>query len=344
MIFNLSHYDLDGAVSSILMDHVSRIKGHDIRHFYTTYGTRMADDIKEMCSGFPRVSSTDGKGKVVVVTDLHIDPVNMRELQKLNCPIFVLDHHPESVSVQYSGDGIRVVADTEKCGATIVWDFFKMETLLQGSELLEPLRLLAHLAEDYDTWKLKDKRSYVMNLLFFNLKKRFWDAFGNGFSGVFSDEHVTLAKKVIDRKRDIIANADRCEYCNMDGKNVTLVLASQNITEVSSDVTLFVPGYELYICYNPARGVMSVRYAGKNPDMDLKPAMEKAVGKYLRDTAVPMKNSSMYQIVESFGGHPRAGGISLNEFGRLPENSITIGDITFRLHCCVNGCEKVLEP
>lgn len=225
-VLNVSHKDLDGVASSIIIQNV--FKKVDFK--YLKYG--------EVNSYLKTVDYNDYD--VVILTDISPETV---EAFDISDKFFLLDHHL-SAKHFHCVEKNRIV-NTEQCATVLVKKFFES---LHGIDL-GYLNEFCSIVDDYDRWIMSDSRSWAMNeLYFFYYESDFRRRFMNGNVKFSEDEldYIKKQKKALDEtyKNLTIYKCDKVNMCfflesrfvndlchramNEDGFDVAICINSRN--------------------------------------------------------------------------------------------------------------------
>lgn len=282
MIFNLTHYDLDGIVSHMILSHLTK----DVRFFATTYGKRMNNTIESMLD-----LAEQECPKGIIVTDLSLTEEQFNILNDSKIPFLIFDHHQNSL--QYIGKKKGLISE-EKCGSALVFDYY--DEKLKKLSIYEDLKRLVYLTNDYDMWYLSDKKSYYLNLLFWRYKeKKFVKKFYNGFVE-FDKKDKFYIKDEINKKRNLIESG----YLLFLGENNEFIcLIHDKAHTVASDFKLYVKGHKIYCTFSRSNYSMSIRWNGIEPNLNIPMLLEPWIHEW-------------DNYIHSFGGHPFAASIQFD--------------------------------
>ena len=215
---NLTHYDLDGVVSSILIEELF-LKG-SLYQIYPVGYNYLDNTLQKLLF----------KHGILYITDLRITPEQMNMLSNFKT-IHYYDHHQRSNNEQYPEFIKTCVIDTTKCAAKIIYDKYNK----QYPEI-QKYEQLVEWTNDYDMWLHNYKASRVINAYFWHVK---FEVFKQQFMKQ-PDTITDEMKKVFDEKEKHILqfiNDKRYEVI----ENVCIVIDK----DVDMELTLYLP-YEHY--------------------------------------------------------------------------------------------------
>jgi oligoribonuclease NrnB/cAMP/cGMP phosphodiesterase (DHH superfamily) len=286
MIANLTHFDLDGVVSHILLLNLFPDK---VRYYACGYGTlqKKIDKIIQ--------EKNYQKTDILIITDLVVNVKNVKILSKYFDNIFYFDHHESSLILKPELKKYikNIEIKTEKCGAQIVFDCFEKQLEKLAFKNIEALRKLVYYTNIFDTWQTENKDffiSYYLSQLFFMLGwQKFVDRYQFGMVEFRSDEKAIIKQELL-RKKDILNSAEKYEF----GENAILI-TSENANEIINESTLILKNYDIYFIFIPKDNKVSVRV--KNIKTNLGNILQKLDGN---------------DKILSTGGHSLAGGFVLN--------------------------------
>ena len=244
-ILNITHCDLDGAVSGIV-----------IKRFYATcdtlvtnYGKEKAEQALEYIKNVK--NSIDG----IVFTDF--SPIDYpEEFTELNIPYLILDHHETALSLNNPKEG-RIIT-TKCCGAMLAYKYFTRK-----APELECLKELVELTNDYDLWIHKDVRSKYLNTVFWIYYgfHAFYERFKTGFNGFTKWEKGELLKQHNQLKKIW----DELVITDLPHKGC-LCVASTLLGDIG--LLLEKEGYEWYLIYNDVTEKVHLRSRRKEIDVE----------------------------------------------------------------------------
>jgi len=237
MILNISHKDLDGASASIIVQNALKDLGVTIK-FYPV--------------GYPEIDSVLNtlhydEYDHVLLTD--VSPVQDPTLIDKSPKIKLLDHH-DTATKYHCPEKFRFV-DTEKCATVVVKEYFEKEYKVDLSKFEE----FADLVNGYDLWLHTDKRSKLINSLFY----KYWDEkfrarFMNGEVS-FTDKEIEFFKEENWKFQKIMNNLKIYDIPDIKGAFFT---AGEMINDVC-DMVLNERGYDFAFCLNSRSKTVSVR-------------------------------------------------------------------------------------
>lgn len=193
-VLNITHADLDGAVSAIV---VKNVYDH-CRTVPSNYGGA------DFQAGMEAIAANDYDA--VIFTDFSpSNPAMYTVLQATGKPYLVIDHHQTTVVRNDDPRGIYVV-DTSKCGALLALDYFSRY------KKLDYLRNLCLVTNDHDMWIRQDvPLSDDLNGLMFELTfPVFVEKYMNGMNGgSLFDDDAALMQEHSEKVHEYVAT---CPY------------------------------------------------------------------------------------------------------------------------------------
>lgn len=181
-ILNLTHTDLDGAVSGIVIKTVyPKARVNRVNYAGTSYYDSALQII--------RTAKFDG----IIFTDFYPDEQLIQMVHSTGKPYLVIDHHPRT-DIREDMSGAYVI-ETGKCGAMVALEYFSKFVNL------EHLRTLCEVTQDHDLWlrkmvPLSDNLNTLMYSYGFN---KFMKRFMCGMDGY----------NLPDDARELLASHDR---------------------------------------------------------------------------------------------------------------------------------------
>jgi len=236
-VLNITHRDLDGVGCSIVLENVFKGKNIRIQHYSV---------------GYPEIDSVLNTLHYenydhVLLTD--ISPVRDPSLIDKSPKIKLLDHHDTAVKY-HNPEKFRFV-DMSKCATCVVKEYFEKEYNTNLSHLDE----FAFLVNGYDMWIHDDRRSKLLNSLYY----KYWDEkFRNRFLNgdvSFTEKEIEYFKEQKKKFNDIWKNIKIYDMDNIKGAFFT---AGEMINDVC-DKIITEKGYEFAFCLNSRSKTVSVR-------------------------------------------------------------------------------------
>ena len=251
-VLNLTHYDLDGAASHLVLKNVY----HDITYIEMRYGY-VEESVGEQ---IPAIS--DGYD-CIIASDYYPEKI-MGILRGTGLPILVLDHHP--TAMKYNDPANGIIIDTSKCGAMLCYDFFKAHfDLIHLSVLIGYVDVL-------DRWQKNDPRFAKAQEINELLKEKYtfdsWiQAYSDGHTEMTPEESEWLKQHAIDLDK---------EYSSLDIKDLPENGALTYFAEHTTEMTLKLQQsgkYKYYINLNKPNGnpnadAISIAFRGFDPIID----------------------------------------------------------------------------
>lgn len=273
MVYNLTHYDLDGVCSSIML-----------RHFI--------GETKIISTGYNKIKLKfqdilNKQSKYIAITDLNFSLDMIEYMVKTNRKYLYIDHHKSVFKLDglYNIDGI---INQKFCATANILKYFKAK----GKQCSENMKKLAFYANDYDMWILQTEESKIMNYIFW---KNGFDYFLSNFKDGYNESIVNSFRK--DYEKDQQYMKQYLENCQKDifsykatikDYKCLMIYANKYI----SDISLVYPDFDYYFIISDSHK-MSIRTKTEN-------SLEESF-KIIRQN----------ENIETIGCHEFAGGINL---------------------------------
>jgi oligoribonuclease NrnB/cAMP/cGMP phosphodiesterase (DHH superfamily) len=247
LIYNITHFDLDGVGSSILMYQSLKKKkfwGHSYEHQSCGYNFFQDDD--------KFYNKFISKGDLhLIITDLNIPLDILENLLKISTikTILLIDHHQtydfdklDVLKEEFKHKFICVVDDTY-CATKLTYNYLKEKQMIS-----EEYEFFANIVDTYDRWQIEDplfkSYSFKLNDLFF--KYGYTDFFGKfkkPFKEFDSSDKAVLSK--INEERMKYLKTTKNNYLtNIEDK---VVLITNPEGKYINEITLAFPNYALYL-------------------------------------------------------------------------------------------------
>lgn len=307
-IINLTHWDLDGVASAIIVKGFMSDTIFDYESMPMGYNN-LEDKILR------RLNEQSGKF-VVVATDLTFTADFIEQILNIeNITHFIyLDHHPKTdldlerikaFQKQFKGKFFGRV-DYERSGARLAYDYFSKNcpSALDEDEL-EAFDKLATYADAYDRWQLEDpnfKKGFLLNDIFWDIS---YDAFFAHFeNGYTNDQEV--------KNMTIGVQAKRMEYFEETKKHYSIETIINNKRALIvlnpggrflNDFALGFPNFDIYILW---RGLVT---RGRFNEFSVRLKVKSMEGYDLFET-IKRINKEDERI--SGGGHSHSGRVSVD--------------------------------
>lgn len=150
-VLNFTHIDLDGAVSAIVLKQV-----------YPAINVQMINYNQKEQEALDYARNNVNNYDCIIFTDFCPNKTTkVKDFQDLGKPVLVLDHHTtakECLNIQEN-----IFIDESRSGAKLTYDFYKK------SFNLGHLEKIVDITDDYDRWVLKNKLSFPLNAVYWNL-------------------------------------------------------------------------------------------------------------------------------------------------------------------------------
>lgn len=270
---NLTHYDLDGICSSIVLNSILKDKG----------------GVTPIPVGYNRLNKVATtfimKNKFGIVTDLNFTGELLDLILRYGFKCLYIDHHKTFFNTE-DFKGVNVYVNEKYCATANILTYFKNK----GKQIDSSFKKLAYYANDYDMWILKEKQSQILNHIFWKMGfNTFYDMFRNGYDEKlcrsFENDFDTELKNAENylkscKQQEIKYESWKCLY----------ITASKYIDKV----TILFPDYDYYFIVTDVHK-MSIR----------------TTTGYSLEYA--FKEISTFDGIESAGCHEFAGGVNLKE-------------------------------
>jgi oligoribonuclease NrnB/cAMP/cGMP phosphodiesterase (DHH superfamily) len=258
-ILAILHNDLDAVGSGILLSHVFK----DISFIFTSFNKIDQYLIKINYDLY----------NYIILADIF--PEN-KALVNISNKLIILDHHESNIN---ENDPLKYhFVNIKNCASILVKNFLEKYFNID----LSKYDLLCDLINDYDMWYRKDKRSWALNEIFYNIgTRRFMYRFMNGNINFTEDEMIYIKS----RNNQYIREYDNLEVMELKKINGCLIFASDFTNDFASDL-LLKEKYKIVFIYNQLTETVSIRQC-----LD-----ELNIGKFLSDLKIG-------------GGHAKAAGM-----------------------------------
>lgn len=236
VVLAIVHKDLDGVGCSIILENA--LKGMDVKiHHYSV--------------GYPEIDSvlnTLHYEKYDHVLLMDVSPVQDPSLIDKSPKIKLLDHH-DTAQRYHNPEKFRFV-DMTRCATVVVKEYFEKEYKVNLSHLDE----FADLVNGYDLWIHSDKRSKLLNMLFYKYwPEKFLKRFMSGEVS-FTETEIEFFKEQKKKFNDIWKKIHIYEMEDIKG---AFFIAGEMINDVCEKV--MEQGYDFAFCLNSRSKVVSVR-------------------------------------------------------------------------------------
>jgi hypothetical protein len=297
---HLTHFDLDGASSEIILKK------------YLNIG-------KSYACGYGKIDSWISKlqkGERVIISDVNLTLDQVSQIIKnIGSEDFtIIDHHPstEDLLVNYPKN---VIYSGKFCGAALCYRYVAgLDSKIVRECKSNGHQKMIELTDVYDNWKSEHNLwadAYGLNLLYWHYGHfDFVKQFANGFE--FSSDDKEIIKTKLKEKSKLIKELEVVG----DEKGVIVVMCDREIT---NDITLVKPNRDLYLMVGwdsrSSEFSLSVRSKDHSKDLSL----------ILREIRLVKYDGS--GSIKSSGGHKLAGGVYFNDNPTLDEIMTVCSDI-----------------
>lgn len=281
-VIHINHYDLDAAGCGILVNLMFNVKDQ----YCQGYGKVRKNLEKAVAENTDNVNT-------LVITDLNIEPADLKYAMEHFEIIYYYDHHESSevyLKLAEVTPNFHIVYENKLCATAILY----REYLKHGGEKCPEMNDMAAIVNTYDLWKTKNKNwneAVMLNDLFW--KYNYWDfvaRFQNGFDELTKSEIEYCLETDTQRKR-IISEAiiDDTE----SGSKIIMVEDGSAVNFISTELE----GDVFYILYQNGEDIRVSSRLKDGVDMNLNIPLQR----------VALKHPD---IMLSAGGHAAAAGMT----------------------------------
>ena len=238
-MINLTHSDLDGAISAILVNEYANQKNISCNIIKARYDT--IDEI---------FSYNYKKDDYIIITDISLK--NEPEWISSVNNVLLIDHH-SGVERSKIKDKNKIIDSSEGTSACkLVYNYFTSKVDVPiFNEDFKRLMIFGH---DYDSWTHEYKSSKSLNYLYYFYHfERFVDRFKFGFKNFTKDEILFLKCKNNEIK-NILTNMDY----SVINDDVAFIIENDNLNEIAEELYMN-RGFKYVFMYSPKRKVLSLR-------------------------------------------------------------------------------------
>lgn len=236
-ILAIQHRDLDGVGTSIVLENAMHGKGVKISHYSV---------------GYPEIDSvlnTLHYENYDYVLLMDVSPIRDPSLIDKSPKIKLLNHHDTAVKY-HCPEKFRFV-DMTVCATKLVKQYFEKEYSVDLSHLNE----FVELVNGYDLWLHTDKRSKLLNSLYY----KYWD---EKFRKRFMSGEVSFTEKEIEyfkeQRKYFESIWNNLNIYDMEDIKGAFFTCGEMINDVC-DKVLVEKGYEFAFCLNSRSKTVSVR-------------------------------------------------------------------------------------
>jgi oligoribonuclease NrnB/cAMP/cGMP phosphodiesterase (DHH superfamily) len=309
-ILNITHYDLDGYLSTSNITAYLNNPDQDLNFFGTGYD-RINLQVSKMIEEPDNREFKDAE--FVLITDISVTEEVARYFQDIKSPIFlVLDHHDTAFSCN-KFEHCHIREDNTQCGSEITLNFLKEVARVTNDpdtmERLEKLTTLNKIATDYDLWFWPKKETEMfegkiltsipdrLNRLFYTMpwseKPNFIKRWSTGWGDGFTQQEIQM---VDESMRKSIRYTDSLELIDLSD-NVGFVVANEFLNDASA---ILREKWEVALIYNSKSNKISGR---------------------ITDDSVVHIGEIFKEVEKKFGfaggGHAKAGGVDIIDKNKL---------------------------
>jgi oligoribonuclease NrnB/cAMP/cGMP phosphodiesterase (DHH superfamily) len=269
-ILNITHYDLDGLISTSNIFKFSEDHVNNVEVFYCGY-----DQVDNIVNGMidTPLKSEFKNFDFVLITDISVSGDVARKFQDTNhTKFYILDHHETAFPVNKYPQ-CHVDESGKKCGSEVTLDFLKLVCELTHNKKkrkeMDALDKLNEIATDYDLWfwvkketikvhELLDPTSTpdMLNRLFYTYqwkqKRQFAERWMHGWGKGFTDDEKALLDKEFINAAEYIQTLNFLELT----ENIGFVVATDFLNDVSGNMR---HKWEVALIYNTERNKFSGR-------------------------------------------------------------------------------------
>lgn len=293
----ITHADMDGAVSHAVAKKVFMIK----------FPTAKMD---MKCCGYGRIREMLNKlaelgNDVLVITDLMIEPEDLKFAVKHWREIYLFDHHLDTARYEelsvLLGDRMTFRYDVEMSATAIVYKWALQEIGGLPALMTPEWKRLIQLTNTYDLWKTDRPEwqdAYNLNELFWH--KNFWK-FSDRFCASGFNKFTAYERKVIkecwDRKVKIITESPKEKW---DGNAAFIFLSD---SEAINACEFLMSDIDYYYIVYPRRGTVDLGLSVRVREHPLASQRNMNVSEVLS-----LAVKEFPQVFENGSGHELAGG------------------------------------
>ena len=217
MKFNLTHYDLDGVVSSILIEEI--FMKNDLFQIIPVGYNYLESAIQKLLFK---------KSGDFYITDLRLTTQQLKMLRNFD-HVYYFDHHVHEEDFECPVDYCLI--DTKKCASKIIYDKYK-----NHCPEIKRFKQLVEYTNDYDLWLLHYQESRILNAYFWQVK---FETFRQQIKQ--NPEQITPEmKEAFKQKEQKILDFIKAKRYEVIGKVCVVV-----DKDVDMELTLYLP-YEHY--------------------------------------------------------------------------------------------------
>ena len=221
-MINLTHYDLDGVVSSIVVSNFIK----DITPIATGYNF-----LNNKATSFI-LGQSQG-----IITDLNFSKELFDLIKKSKHKYLYVDHHKLGIDLS-EYENLTYYIDERFSACANVLAYFKK----RGKELDSNLKRLVYFANDYDMWHLQTEESQILNYMFWELKfDNFYNSFRNGYDEKLVEKYREPFRADYENARKYLDECEKDEF-EYDYNKCLLIYAQK----YQNHVTIFYPNYHYY--------------------------------------------------------------------------------------------------
>lgn len=298
-VLNLTHADLDGASSAMMLHALFT----DVTSVPLSYGTsnKLTNYINEIAATPHMINQYDA----IFITDLSLHADHVKKLftafavADFKGHFVWLDHHDSSKEFHNPKNNIFIVDDI--CGAKLTKRY--LESIYEVN--LSKYDYFIELVDDYDLWKHKDKNSKRLNYIFNHYMKVDKDNGYNNFMNYYLKNNIefnnltTLEQSIIYKaEKEISDTWENLDVTVMKDSKIGFMMVDPSLVSEISAMVLENSELDVIINYPPNYGSGSIRAK----DTNIKDINVAKVAKYLFEHG---------NLLSSAGGHPHACGFTV---------------------------------
>jgi len=298
MIFNLSHYDLDGVGCNIVLYQFFKNFVRDNSSY-----SNLKEKLFEMDDYLSRTPYI----KYVFVTDLAFEEEQFEILNSIakrhkNIQFYLIDHHPPKCNFkQFNDENLKIIISNKASATKLTYLFLKKNYKIFGIEpddyFNQKLKEFVEYVDAYDLWKKETPEFQVgfdYNELFWNYKlDTFFNKFKNNFE--LSNKDIEKIKEIKSSIKEHFEKLEKNKLIFKDDK-VLLIFTDK----FQNYVTLKYKAKIYFIADISRPGKFSVRISDdvKNPEKIQKVIIDKI---------------KSFGNVDNIGGHFNAFGFNISD-------------------------------
>ena len=291
-MINLTHYDLDGIVSHILLRQVI-----PNLQFVATGYQKLEETLDELLE----------RNEPLIISDLSLDERLAKKLDNHNKKILYIDHHLNSKKLKFDNNKITFFHNEKRCAAANIFTYFHKK----GFKFSSKLKQLTYLTNDYDLWQHKETESKLLNYIFWKEQADYFiKLFSQGYDKKVVHRYQFEYQKTIKDGMHFLKNECERQKIEFDGINAFLIFTPMHIDLVMDTF----PDYDIYFIV-AADDKISVRLSEKFPE------------EFNKSLESIMDTLKCRDEVDNFGYHQKAGGLVIKKEYKMDDCLLDIIEV-----------------